>query len=205
MDWFGELSGILVNPRTASLEYAVIAAGEQWDFASDRILVPWDVLELAPEEGVLAIKGRLDPATVLEYEPEPGILYPFSRLERETQTPAYVAGIPENPPGFIRISELLFKEVIDSRGENIGEIRALLIDPVNETVALALVESAAVTGLRTPIHLPAMNFTGPEQMIILPYAEEALAQVPPVASAEHRFTIEETWEIYFLFDLEYPE
>ena len=101
----------------------------------------------------------------------------------DERVPTQAPGQVTRPKSFCKASDLIKYDVENDKGEDLGDVKDLLFDPVNERVAVIVVSYGGILGMGDKLYaVPwgAMSMPQNSKKIILKIAKDQIKQAPPI-------------------------
>ncbi|MFP4316405.1 MAG: PRC-barrel domain-containing protein [Desulfovibrionales bacterium] len=189
---YGQLSGLMVEPASGGIAFAVVARGGYLGIGEDRILIPWRELALDLYGDRAGKSGHGEEIVQDKAWNEP------SRMQDKELTIQIPVEEGKQPEGLIAIEKFMHRKVANLEGEGVGEITSFIIEPRGGYVVLALVRTGGVLGMRREtVALPWQSFFFDwEKGTLQTQISMEKLKTAPMISDIRAISLEETKHIY---------
>jgi sporulation protein YlmC with PRC-barrel domain len=150
-DKLGDVCDLLVDPESGEIRYAVVKSGGFLGLGTDRSVVPWKRLEIAPRGDDADRCRARSTLSAEQLRAAPNLKRGDALGEELVQRVEAIFGEDEradvrDAPDLVRLTEMDRVVLRGSAGEKLGTIREVVIAPHNRIVAYAVAETTREAG-----------------------------------------------------------
>jgi len=205
----GKIEEVVINPNTGSIQYAVLSFGGIMGLGDKLFALPWTLLKPTniPEgrkdqHFLLNVdKAKLEKAPGFPKNNWPDISAPTwsQEIDRYYESPTSAEAAIDNNRQFriIKVSELMGKDVKNATGEELGEIKEVVLDPRAGRVSYFVLSSGGLLTKNKLFAIPwetlKINRNDNKAECVLTIAKEKFDKAPEFQDSDWAKMSDPTW------------